>query len=53
VRIAAEDLAGSTLYDLFGGAQFPSFDADGGLTLTMGTQNFFWLHVGDSPRGQF
>lgn len=49
VTISAPQFAGRTLYDLFGGAQFPSFDAEGNVTLTLGTQAFFWLHVGDVP----
>jgi maltose alpha-D-glucosyltransferase/alpha-amylase len=44
--ISAEQFAGSALYDLFGGSEFPSFGEDGSLTLTLGTQSFYWLHVG-------
>ncbi len=51
VTIQAEGLGGSTLYDLFGGSQFPTIEADGSLTLTLGTQNFYWLHVGDAHAG--
>jgi maltose alpha-D-glucosyltransferase/alpha-amylase len=46
VKIRAEQFAGSALYDLFGGGEFPSFDPDGVVTLTLGTQNFYWLHIG-------
>jgi maltose alpha-D-glucosyltransferase/alpha-amylase len=46
VTVDAEQLAGQPLFDLFGGAQFPPVDSDGSLTLTLGTQDFFWLHVG-------
>ena len=49
VDIVAPQFAGRTLVDLFGGAQFPSFDDEGKVTLTLGTQAFFWLHVGDVP----
>ena len=49
VTIEAPEFAGRTLFDLFGGAQFPSFDENGRVTLTLGTQAFFWLHVGDVP----
>ena len=49
VDIVAPQFAGRTLIDLFGGAQFPSFDDEGKVTLTLGTQAFFWLHVGDVP----
>ena len=46
VTIKAEQHAGSQLYDLFGGGEFPAFSDDGSLTLTMATQSFYWLHVG-------
>ncbi|MEK6344494.1 MAG: hypothetical protein V4737_11750, partial [Curtobacterium sp.] len=36
-------------YDLFGGSVFPSFDEHGSVTLTLGTQSFYWLHVGAAP----
>jgi maltose alpha-D-glucosyltransferase / alpha-amylase len=45
VTISAEMLAGSSLSDLFGGGQFPQVGEDGSLTLTLGTQDFFWLRV--------
>ncbi|MCU1598082.1 MAG: maltose alpha-D-glucosyltransferase / alpha-amylase [Actinomycetota bacterium] len=45
VEVKAESLAGLPLFDLFGGAQFPTVADDGTLTLTLGTQDFFWLHV--------
>jgi maltose alpha-D-glucosyltransferase / alpha-amylase len=37
--------AGAGLYDLFGGAAFPTVDTQGSVTVTMGTQSFFWLHI--------
>jgi maltose alpha-D-glucosyltransferase/alpha-amylase len=40
------DMAGTRLYDLFGGAVFPSFNEEGSLTLTLGAQSFYWLHCG-------
>ncbi|TFB70018.1 MULTISPECIES: maltose alpha-D-glucosyltransferase [Cryobacterium] len=40
------DMAGTRLYDLFGGAVFPSFTDEGSLTLTLGAQSFYWLHCG-------
>ncbi|MFC6355581.1 maltose alpha-D-glucosyltransferase [Luethyella okanaganae] len=46
VRIEDPEMAGTRLYDLFGGSVFPSFDESGTLTLTMGTQSFYWLHCG-------
>ena len=45
VTITASDLAGCTLTDLFGGSRFPSFDAQGRVTITLGTQSFYWLRV--------
>jgi maltose alpha-D-glucosyltransferase/alpha-amylase len=45
--VTAPELAGRTLTDLFGGARFPSFDAEGKVTFTLGTQTFFWLKVGE------
>jgi maltose alpha-D-glucosyltransferase/alpha-amylase len=52
VDIRAEPIAGCSLFDLFGGGQFPTVGADGSLTLTLGTQDFFWLHVADAPAAQ-
>jgi maltose alpha-D-glucosyltransferase/alpha-amylase len=48
VTISAEDYAGEALYDLFGGSEFPTVNDDGTLTLTLGSQNFYWLHVGEA-----
>jgi maltose alpha-D-glucosyltransferase/alpha-amylase len=45
VTLEAPEFAGCTLYDLFGGAQFPTVADDGRFSLTLGTQNFYWLHV--------
>jgi maltose alpha-D-glucosyltransferase/alpha-amylase len=45
VTIDAKAIAGSTLTDLFGGSPFPTVPEDGQLTLTLGTQDFFWLRV--------
>ncbi|HEY2642566.1 MAG TPA: maltose alpha-D-glucosyltransferase [Galbitalea sp.] len=45
VTIDAETIAGADLSDLFGGGQFPPVGEDGALTLTLGTQDFFWLRV--------
>ena len=38
---------GSALYDLFGGGEFPTIGDDGRVTLTLATQSFYWLHVGE------
>jgi maltose alpha-D-glucosyltransferase/alpha-amylase len=40
--------AGAPVYDLFGGGEFPSVGDDGTLTLTLATQSFYWLHVGET-----
>jgi maltose alpha-D-glucosyltransferase/alpha-amylase len=48
VEIDMTDFIGERLYDLFGGASFPTVREDGTLTLTLGTQNFYWLHVGEA-----
>jgi maltose alpha-D-glucosyltransferase/alpha-amylase len=45
IRMPEED-HGAPVYDLFGGGEFPTVEADGTLTLTMATQSFYWLHVG-------
>ena len=46
VTITDPQNAGEALYDLFGGGEFPQIGDDGRLNLTLGTQNFYWLHVG-------
>ncbi|MDQ1582917.1 MAG: maltose alpha-D-glucosyltransferase / alpha-amylase [Microbacteriaceae bacterium] len=45
VTLEAPEFAGSTLYDLFGGGEFPTVADDGRFSLTLGTQNFYWLHI--------
>ncbi|CAN5350851.1 maltose alpha-D-glucosyltransferase [soil metagenome] len=47
VQIEVDGYAGSTTFDLFGGGDFPAIADDGTLTLTLGTQSFYWLHLGD------
>jgi maltose alpha-D-glucosyltransferase / alpha-amylase len=47
VRVDAPEFAGLSLRDLFGGGDFPAFDEKGSVELTMGTQGFYWLHIGD------
>ena len=44
-QLTAPELAGRELRDLFGGGSFPSFDAEGRVEITLGTQGFYWLHV--------
>ena len=46
VTLRDATLAGARTIDLFGGGDFPSFSPDGELTLTLGTQSFYWLHLG-------
>jgi maltose alpha-D-glucosyltransferase/alpha-amylase len=45
VTLEAPEFAGSRLYDLFGGGEFPTVAEDGRFSLTLGTQNFYWLHI--------
>jgi maltose alpha-D-glucosyltransferase/alpha-amylase len=41
---------GARIDDLFGGAGFPNVPADGGLTLSLGSRDFFWLRLtGENP----
>lgn len=47
-RVEVEGYAGATVFDLFGGGEFPMVGEDGTLTLTLGTQSFYWLHLGDT-----
>ena len=46
-RSTAPELAGRALTDLFGGGEFPTFDDEGTVTLTLGTQSFYWLHIAE------
>ena len=48
VQIDLEGFSGAALYDLFGGGPFPMVSAEGKLTLTLGTQSFYWLHLGEA-----
>ena len=48
VRISLEEFVGVELWDLFGGGTFPTIGDDGQLTLTLATQSFYWLHVGEA-----
>ena len=52
VHIQLPDQAGGRLVDLFGGGEFPTIGDDGSLTLTLGTQAFYWLHVGQRAEDQ-
>ena len=46
-----EHLGENELFDLFGGAGFPWIAADGRVTFTMGSRDFFWLRIGTESRG--
>jgi maltose alpha-D-glucosyltransferase/alpha-amylase len=50
VTITFDGWYGAPLRDLFGGNDFPTITDDGTLTLTLGTQSFYWLHIGDATR---
>ncbi len=51
VTVRSEELANATTFDLFGGAEFPAFSPEGELRLTLGTQSFYWLHLGTGHLG--
>ena len=40
------DCGGQSAQDVFGGSSFPSPDADGAMTLTLGSHGFYWLSIG-------
>jgi maltose alpha-D-glucosyltransferase/alpha-amylase len=42
------EFAGRGLRDLFGGMPFPAFAADGHITLTLGSHDFYWLRLRSS-----
>ncbi len=48
VDISVVGYAGSSALDVFGGGQFPSIRDDGTVTLTLGSQSFYWLRLGDA-----
>jgi len=48
-RISLPGLGGRALTDLFGGVGFPAIGADDELVVTMGSRDFFWLHVSPTP----
>ncbi len=51
VEILVEGHESATTFDLFGGARFPDIAEDGTVSLTLGTQSFYWLHLGDQHLG--
>jgi len=48
-RISLPGLGGHALADLFGGVGFPAIGTDDELVVTMGSRDFFWLHVSPTP----
>jgi maltose alpha-D-glucosyltransferase/alpha-amylase len=48
VTIDLADFAGRRLTDLFGGGEFPTVNDDGTVTLTLATQSFYWLRIGQA-----
>jgi maltose alpha-D-glucosyltransferase/alpha-amylase len=48
VDIQLEGYEGSSTWDLFGGGEFPQVWDNGVLRLTLATQSFYWLHLGDA-----
>jgi len=48
VEVVVDGYESATTFDLFGGARFPAIAEDGTITLTLGTQSFYWLHLGDA-----
>ena len=45
VEITLDGFEGAHLVDLFGGSRFPDVRDDGTVTLTLGTQSFYWLRI--------
>jgi maltose alpha-D-glucosyltransferase/alpha-amylase len=50
-RLRMPDWASAELSDVFGGSGFEPVPADGQLSLTMGSRDFFWLTVSGGPTG--
>jgi maltose alpha-D-glucosyltransferase/alpha-amylase len=48
VTIDLDPWPGAPLRDLFGDGEFPDIGDDGRLTLTLGSQGFYWLHIGQA-----
>ena len=46
VTLDLSEFAGRRLNDLFGGGEFPTVAADGSVALTLATQSFYWLKIG-------
>ncbi|WP_166864284.1 MULTISPECIES: maltose alpha-D-glucosyltransferase [unclassified Salinibacterium] len=47
VRVELTGYEGQPTVDLFGGGHFPDVGDDGILTLTLASQSFYWLHLGE------
>ncbi|CAN5134921.1 maltose alpha-D-glucosyltransferase [soil metagenome] len=52
VSIDVSDFAGRRLSDLFGGGEFPTVSDEGTVTLTLATQSFYWLRIGQPATEQ-
>jgi maltose alpha-D-glucosyltransferase / alpha-amylase len=50
--VMPESVAGHSTRDLFGGAAFPSIPAEGPMSLTMGSRDFFWLEIRGGESGR-
>jgi len=50
-RLRLPDWAGCAITDIFGGSGFDPVPADGQLSLTMGSRDFYWLTVSGGPGG--
>ncbi|RFA13049.1 maltose alpha-D-glucosyltransferase [Subtercola boreus] len=48
VTLDLPEFAGRRLNDLFGGGAFPTIGDDGKVTLTLATQSFYWLRIGQA-----
>ncbi|UFS60365.1 maltose alpha-D-glucosyltransferase [Subtercola endophyticus] len=46
VTLDLSEFAGRRLNDLFGGGEFPTVGSDGAVALTLATQSFYWLKIG-------
>ncbi|HST80730.1 MAG TPA: maltose alpha-D-glucosyltransferase [Kineosporiaceae bacterium] len=50
-RLRLPEWAGCEITDIFGGSGFDAVPADGQLSLTMGSRDFYWLTVSGGPTG--
>jgi maltose alpha-D-glucosyltransferase/alpha-amylase len=50
-RLRLPEWARCGITDIFGGSGFDAVPADGQLSLTMGSRDFYWLTVSGGPNG--